>query len=143
MSDVDNTDELSNPQKQLQHSGLLTGVGNVAAYQACPQRMCYYAKLLPDGHCRTCLSKPAVPASAYVCTLTIKNQDGTITPFKAFTPVLKSFYKTVKPDLQLTGTSDDIEEQLWQLLPIQVSYKFKETPNGFNFTALTTDDNTA
>ena len=119
----DEDDEDLEPPNQLTR-GTLTAIGNITVYRACPAKSCHFSKLLEDGRCRICHTKPDSAADGLVANMGIKMRGtGDIQTMKIFTATLQTFYRSVRPGCSLQGDGDHIEDLLWELLPLEVDFR--------------------
>ena len=80
---------------------------------------------------------PKTPKTGITATLCVKHMDtGKTHITKAFTTTLQNFYTQVRPGQVLSGTADDIEDTLMDILMTKVQYKLNLTSRPIILTAL-------
>ena len=93
--DVSVDDEALEPPNLLTR-GTLTAIGNIAMYSACPVKNCHFSKLLEDGRCRICHTKPESAADGLVANTGIEMRGTSdIKTMKISTATLQTFYANI------------------------------------------------
>lgn len=127
MDDVSDTEDSSTFKPKSTVRAVWESVGSITTYSACPNPKCFFKKLSDNGQCPSCKSvhTETTKESAIIATIGLEI-GGYMKTVKLFTKVLREVYEKALPNMPLPQEEDDIEDALFDIVPLEVDVAFKE-----------------